>query len=107
VEVISGLKGWISKVIHANISLIVKGIIQKVAVIISNKEGIPVESFTIELDFIENPKQTTPEEMELGLRAFLLKLNMCDSSLQPLTKGMLFISLLNHKRLYLQHSGPH
>jgi len=67
-------------------------IVERVAVIFSDKNEIPIEKFVFRLkvnqsyrlDFLEN-------DLEYDLRAFLIKLSASGSMLQPLSDGMYFV----------------
>ncbi|KAH9291827.1 hypothetical protein KI387_042983, partial [Taxus chinensis] len=79
------LRDYIHSVVESLQTYIDKDMVERVAIIFSDKNQIPVEKFVFRLivnksfksDFLAN-------DIEYALRAFLLKLSVFESKLQPL-----------------------
>jgi len=84
IDVIGGLKVWFQK-----------GFIDKILVVIHSK-GIPVERFNFEVDILEKNGEKSMEEIQFGLRAFLLKINL-NADLPPKPKDPSF-SIVAHSK---------
>uniref|UniRef100_A0A0B6ZSV9 HORMA domain-containing protein n=1 Tax=Arion vulgaris TaxID=1028688 RepID=A0A0B6ZSV9_9EUPU len=82
---------YISCIIDSLKSLMSKGRIDKISVIILQEQtNAPIERFVLEIgDIRERWKETDPHlfQVEQSLRGFLLKLNISDALLQPAAKG--------------------
>lgn len=72
---------------------IFKGNLERVSISIHNMKQQPVERFVFEIAPIKKAISTDQHilkplaELEIGLRAFLLKIHVSDSILKPLPKG--------------------
>ncbi|BFZ15184.1 hypothetical protein BsWGS_18223 [Bradybaena similaris] len=83
--------GYIGSVLDSLKTLISKGRVDKVSVVILQEEtNLPIERFVLEVgDIRDSWKQKDPHlfKVEQALRSFLLKLNVSDALLQPARKG--------------------
>jgi len=96
------LNQYILDVLQTIKPLLEKNEVQRVTLVISNKEFSPVERFVFEIGTLED-KSASPSDdsfllhTEKSLRAFLLKINSCDALLRPVPPGCTFSILVYTK----------
>ncbi|XP_064642286.1 mitotic spindle assembly checkpoint protein MAD2B-like [Lineus longissimus] len=81
------VKQYIVDVIQSLKPLMDKQQLDKLALLILSVDQLPVEKFVFDISPVSNPmlsEDTYLLRLEQALRAFLLKLNVCDASLQVL-----------------------
>jgi len=78
-----------------------KGEIYMLVLQITNNDNQPLEKFCFEMKLLENQSKQCFLDMETHLRALLLKINTCESMLQPLPNECSFQVLVHTKRLTL------
>lgn len=96
------LNQYILDVLQTIKPLLEKGEVQRVALVISNKNFTPVERFVFEIGNLEEASATLSHDnfllhTEKSLRGFLLKINACDALLQSIPSGCTF-SILAYTR---------
>lgn len=91
-----GLQSYISECVASLRSVLEKGEVQKVVLVVLSAQGVPVEKFIFEI--VQHPtrphdikKDLHLKRMEEALRAFCLKLSISDSLLQPLPPECSFV----------------
>jgi mitotic spindle assembly checkpoint protein MAD2B len=79
------LRDYIHSTVATLQTFIQKDIVERVAVIFSDKNQVPIEKFVFRLKVNQSYKLDFPEnDLEYALRAFLIKLSASKSMLQPL-----------------------
>ena len=119
---------WINDAVSAVETELLKGIVERVAIVIYTKDNMPVERFmldvsrfpTVALADLDTPmERTTPNgdkvptlprvDMEEQFRATLSRLASCSSTLKPLPSGCMFniaIELKEEGQPPLSHPQP-
>eukprot|EP00054_Salpingoeca_dolichothecata_P001613 m.19988 g.19988 ORF g.19988 m.19988 type:complete len:232 (+) comp12360_c0_seq1:88-783(+) len=79
------LNDYIGEVLTAIQPWLIKGLVHRVALVVLSKSDRPVERFVFEMESVTNhdkARTKTREQITQDLRAFCLKINVCDSCLQ-------------------------
>ncbi|MCO5614394.1 hypothetical protein L7F22_068674 [Adiantum nelumboides] len=79
------LREYINSAVTSAMPWIQKGIVEKLAVVIVDKNNTPLEKFTFQLQVQQESSQQLPiTEIEYALRSFFLKLSVSQPFLEPL-----------------------
>ncbi|XP_046343412.1 mitotic spindle assembly checkpoint protein MAD2B-like [Haliotis cracherodii] len=81
------VKEYVIHVVDGVRWLLEQGEVETVAIVVLRADNSPLERFVFEIADTHSTRSKTDEylfQLEQSLRAFLLKLNICDSVLQPL-----------------------
>lgn len=89
---------YIKDVVEAIQPLVIAGQVEQVVVVISDKDGNPVNKFAFNIDPIaQDGYAQPPDDLCAALRALVLKISVLDSMLQPTPAGCTFAVMVTTK----------
>jgi len=82
-----------------------KGVIERIAVQINNKNGDPIEKFVFELELVDcSPIEDDRVVLSLqsAFKSFFLKINLCETQLPPTPKDCTFVIVVYTSSTHLE-----